>query len=207
MKFSKLETTVILFLVAILVASIILAPKGSYIDSGKPNNETLENEQQPEEILPPVTDIENVNLEKEPVNDNGINDIDIVQNEEPECAEDDWGLHFCVSNVTPKGLTYHFEQKGGAPTGDLQYGSDYILEKLVENKWVKVDYIIPEENIAWTAEAYMIPREASTVETELIWTFFYGELPEGSYRIGKSVMDFRQSGDYDDKMYYAEFTL
>ena len=35
----------------------------------------------------------------------------------------------------------------------------------------------------------------------------YGELPSGSYRLGKSVMDFRDTGDYDQKGYYACFAV
>lgn len=206
MKFSKLETIVILFLVVILVASIILAPKGSYIDSGK-RNELPENVQVPEEVLPPNVESENINVEKEPDIDNAANEIEAVPDGEPKSEDDDWGVYLHVGNVTSQGLTYYFEQKGGTPTGDLQYGSDYIIEKLVEDKWVKVEYIISEENIAWTAIAYMIPKEASTAEKQLNWTFFYGELSAGTYRLGKSVMDFRQTGDFDEKMYYAEFTL
>ena len=32
-------------------------------------------------------------------------------------------------------------------------------------------------------------------------------LPAGRYRLGKSVMDFRSAGDYDQRDYYAVFSL
>ena len=32
-------------------------------------------------------------------------------------------------------------------------------------------------------------------------------LPAGRYRLGKSVMDFRGAGDYDQRDYYAVFSL
>ena len=35
----------------------------------------------------------------------------------------------------------------------------------------------------------------------------YRMLPAGSYRLGKSVMDFRDTGDYDQKDYYACFVV
>ena len=39
------------------------------------------------------------------------------------------------------------------------------------------------------------------------WERLYGELPSGSYRIGKEVMDFRATGDYDTNDYYAYFEI
>ena len=50
------------------------------------------------------------------------------------------------------------------------------------------------------------PNNAET-EWEVNWSRLYGELPAGSYRISKSVMDFRGTGDYDTKTYYAGFDL
>ena len=38
-------------------------------------------------------------------------------------------------------------------------------------------------------------------------TPLYGELSPGSYRLGKSVMDFRGTGDYDQRDYYAAFVI
>jgi len=35
----------------------------------------------------------------------------------------------------------------------------------------------------------------------------YGELAPGEYRIGKSVLDLRGSGDFDKYMVYAHFIL
>ena len=34
-----------------------------------------------------------------------------------------------------------------------------------------------------------------------------GELPAGEYRIGKKIMNFRGTGDYDEEMVYAEFAI
>ena len=45
------------------------------------------------------------------------------------------------------------------------------------------------------------------VEWEVNWIELYGELSDGNYRIGKVIDDFRGSGDYDEKTYYANFEL
>lgn len=117
-----------------------------------------------------------------------------------------WGITLTVENVTPTGLTIVCTQSNGEPTGELQTGSDYILEQLTEGAWKKVDYLSQEHEIAWTAEAYLIPTE-DTVKWEVNWEWLYGELSPGQYRIGKGIMDFRESGDYDTAMHYAEFEI
>ena len=66
---------------------------------------------------------------------------------------------------------------------------------------------IPEETeVAWTAEAWIISAEGTT-KWDINWEWLYGTLPSGRYRIGKNVMDFRGTGDYDTAMYYAEFEI
>ena len=39
------------------------------------------------------------------------------------------------------------------------------------------------------------------------WEWLYGELEPGTYKIIKSVSDFRGPGDSDDKTYFAEFVI
>ena len=56
-------------------------------------------------------------------------------------------------------------------------------------------------------EAYTIHIGSSTEKKEVSFEHLYGELASGVYRFGKSVMDFRQTGDFDVKMYYAEFDI
>jgi hypothetical protein len=61
MKLSKLETIVILFLVVILIVSIVLAPKGSYITNETSNpavSEPMETNPPTEEVTLPKTENE-----------------------------------------------------------------------------------------------------------------------------------------------------
>ena len=60
--------------------------------------------------------------------------------------------------------------------------------------------------VYWTDEALIIKKEDVT-RWEIDWAWLYGKLPEGKYRIGKEITDFRATGDYDTEIYYAEFEI
>ena len=132
---------------------------------------------------------------------------ELVKSFQQDTIKDDtWGITLSTVDVTPKGLTIACTQKGGAPTGDLQTASHYWVEKYQTNKWVSLVYLPQEHNIAWTSEAWRIPTD-DTVEWNVDWQWIYGKLSKGSYRIGKSIMDFRKTGDHDEKVYYATFEI
>lgn len=120
--------------------------------------------------------------------------------------EDPWGVSLTAKNITQKGLTLVFTQSGDKPTGQLQTGTPFWVERFADGQWKKVDSLIPENEIAWTMEAYWIPVNGC-LEQETTWIYLYGELPAGSYRIGKEVMDFRAVGDYDISLYYVSFEI
>ena len=109
--------------------------------------------------------------------------------------------------MTPTGLYILCTQSGGNPTGELHTGSYYILEKWSETYgWLEADWIPQKYPVAWTEEAWGIPKE-DTVVWYIDWESAHGKLTEGHYRIGKEITDFRETGDYDKAMYYAEFEI
>ncbi len=116
---------------------------------------------------------------------------------------DRWGLSMTVQDVTLTGLTIVFSQSGGEPSGELMTGCAYVLEKWDGTAWTPLPYIT-EEDVAWHDLAYNLPMDAAT-ELTVDWEWLYGRLSPGRYRIGKSVMDFRGTANYDTGMYYAEF--
>lgn len=120
--------------------------------------------------------------------------------------QDPWGVKLTAKNITPAGLTIVCTQQDGEPTGELNTGSYYGLEVLRDGEWVAVELLPMEHELAWTMEAWAIPSNTET-EWEVNWRRLYGKLPAGTYRISKSVMDFRGTGDYDTKTYYAGFDL
>jgi len=132
--------------------------------------------------------------------------IGVSRTADTEAYQDEWGVKLTVKNITPSGLTLVCTQRDGEPTGELQTGTPYALERKENGEWVAVETIPVDGEIAWTMEAWAIPANEET-EWEVDWSRLYGELPAGSYRISKSVMDFRGTGDYDQKQYYACFDI
>ena len=121
-----------------------------------------------------------------------------------QAQKDPWGLVLAAEDVTATGLTLRFVQSGGEPFGELQTGSPYWLEREENGEWTAVEPLM--EDVAWDMMAYLISMDGET-EMAVDWTALYGQLPAGSYRLGKSVMDFRDTGDYDQKDYYACFVV
>ena len=116
------------------------------------------------------------------------------------------GLSFSLKNITPAGATLVFYQyDAGAATGSLEYGDDFLLEVQKNGVWEEIP-VIPDGNYAFHSVAYPLSPKKSS-EHELDWEWLYGSLASGTYRIQKSVTDFRATGDYDKYTVYAEFIL
>ena len=120
--------------------------------------------------------------------------------------EETWGVTLTAEDITSTGMTIKCIQSDGKPTGELQTGSWYILEIWTKEYGWKQMPTITQGEIAWTEEAWMIPKN-DTCEWEVDWEWLYGAVPSGKYRIGKNIMDFRKSGDFDTAVYYAEFEI
>ena len=103
--------------------------------------------------------------------------------------------------MTATGLTLLCEQSGGAFEGELSVGAPYSLDMFNGAKWIVCDTLIPEEEIAWTMELYLI-KEGGSAEWDVDWTSLYGELQPGGYRISKHFMD-----DASENIYFAYFTV
>lgn len=137
------------------------------------------------------------------------NSIDIFMNEKWirfVKETDAWGIQLTAAKITATGLTLICNQSGEGPSGELNTGSYYNLEVLEDNQWNAVKMRPQKNDIAWTSEAWIIPMNDST-EWEVNWEWLYGKLPPGNYRIGKEIMDFRGTGDYDTDIYYAYFAI
>ena len=125
---------------------------------------------------------------------------------ETEPANYDWGITLEATEVTSKGITLVCHQSGGENVVELSTGSFYTLQRQDKKEWVDVDMLPQEGEVAWDALAWLIKLDDST-DWEIAWGWLYGELPAGTYRIGKEVINFREPGDFDTMMYYAEFTI
>lgn len=123
-----------------------------------------------------------------------------------EAYADGWGVKLTARDITPTGLTLVCTQQDGEPGGELQTGSPYGLEVYQMGAWEPVELLAQENDVAWTAEAWSI-QPSGTTEWTVDWSRLYGSLPDGTYRITKSIMDFRGTGDYEEKTYTAPFQL
>ena len=114
------------------------------------------------------------------------------------------GLTLRMEDVTPAGGTLVFTQSGGKVDGELQTGQWYALQTMgPDGQWTDCP---PRETVGWEDVAYRI-RAGGTTEMTVDWRYFYGELPDGDYRIAKKVMDVRGPGDYDEQVICAVFHI
>ncbi|MDE7324421.1 MAG: hypothetical protein K2N73_17245 [Lachnospiraceae bacterium] len=124
----------------------------------------------------------------------------------PESEADKIGLHFELKKISPSGATLVFHQYDEkAPTGELEYGSAFVLEVQKNNTWEEVPVVV-NGDYGFHETAFNIPNRDST-EQELDWEWLYGVLSPGIYRIKKEILDFRAPGDYDKYTVYAQFVL
>ncbi|MCM1184770.1 MAG: hypothetical protein NC337_15490 [Roseburia sp.] len=115
------------------------------------------------------------------------------------------GLFFSLKNISPTGATMVFRQYDAtAPTGTVQYGDAYTIQMEKDGVWQAVPTVI--ENYGFNLVAFTLAAD-ETREQEIKWDWLYGALEPGSYRLVKSVMDFRDTGDFDEYTVYAYFIL
>ncbi|MCR5735914.1 MAG: hypothetical protein K6G22_15045 [Lachnospiraceae bacterium] len=102
----------------------------------------------------------------------------------PESENDEIAVIMSARNVTPTGLTVHFDQYDKKDGTELIYGEGFILEKLDGDDWKEAPKIGGEA--VFTDIGYTIPAEGvSDLETD--WEWLYGTLYKGTYRITKTV--------------------
>ena len=113
-----------------------------------------------------------------------------------------WGISMELSQVTVDGLTLTLSRSGGNPSGVLETGAWYVVQRWENENWQDVPELEREYPLAWIDIAYEVPHTF-----RIDWTDLYGSLPEGVYRIGKKVMDFRGTGDFDELVFHGEFEI
>ena len=108
----------------------------------------------------------------------------------PESVDKTILVSMTLKDITPTGLTVHFNQYNRADCGELIYGEGYHLQVLKKDVWEDVPTII--EDWGFTDEGYILPAEG---EADLVtdWEWLYGELAPGTYRITKTLLDSDQT--------------
>ncbi|MCM1388200.1 MAG: hypothetical protein NC231_12800 [Bacillus sp. (in: Bacteria)] len=91
------------------------------------------------------------------------------------------GVTMEASYATSRGIHLVFTNQTDE---EYVFGEDYELQAWQDGEWRKVDYII--DNAAFNAIGYSLPPD-STADWGVKWTYFHGVLPNGQYRITKTV--------------------
>jgi len=143
-----------------------------------------------------------------------LTDFTITENE-PQLSKIDFsGQESFTEEVnTLDGVTMYME-KLKSTEGDveirnesgreLQYGDWYDIQVQQDGSWYSLPLII--DNAAYQDIAYPV-QDQSTSVWEINWSYFYGELPAGKYRIVKDITDLREPGDYTKYYLAAEFEI
>ena len=97
-----------------------------------------------------------------------------------------------IQNVSPNGISFHFENK---TENSYTYGEDYVLYVREGNDWRIVDPIIG--NMAFESIGYTLEPKSITDTITINWQWLFGQLPFGEYQIQKTVLFIRKPGDYD----------
>lgn len=100
-------------------------------------------------------------------------------------TEPSGAVSFDLENVTPTGLDLYIREEQ-PETGSYVMGSGFFLQVLTDSGWTAVP---PLEDSAYTKLLGVNVLENDSWQLE--WSYLYGELPEGTYRVCRdfSLMD------------------
>lgn len=116
----------------------------------------------------------------------------------------DWGITLIPEHVSRIGATATFSFLSSFPSEkELTYGDFLSLERLGNGNWVEVaelpgfEYYLGDSSYP-VVDGYGMVHE---------WPERFGELPDGSYRMGKKVTLHHADGTTEEQMIYGHFTL
>ena len=111
----------------------------------------------------------------------------------PESGDKTICVTMSLSDITPTGLTVHFNQYNKAVHGELIYGGKFHLQVLKDDTWEDVPAII--ESCAFNGVGFTLPDEGRA-DMETDWEWLYGKLEPGTYRITKTLIDSDSKEEY-----------
>ncbi len=118
----------------------------------------------------------------------------------------DWGVAMSFEPGAGNKGRLIIEQSSahGKPEGELMTGEKYIIQRYDNGAWIECNYIngIPQ----WIMLAYLIPADDVYMK-EIDYSYIYGDLMPGRYRICKEIRDSGAQTGNSYKTFYAEFTI
>ena len=121
---------------------------------------------------------------------------------EDEALMKEWGIDFLVQddNLTRSGSDIWFVQAEGKKDV-VSTDNRYWLEKKTENGWEELPMIV--EDVQWEEASYTLGTGMYTM-VQVDWSKLYGDLPSGTYRMGKI---FTRQAPLKTCTGYAEFKI
>ena len=123
---------------------------------------------------------------------------------QPPAQASDWGVILIPERVSRSGATATFSFLSSFPSEkELTYGDFLSLDKLEGGEWVPVrelpgyEYYVGDSSYPVT-DGYGMVHE---------WPDRFGELPDGTYRMGKLVTLHNVDGTIEEHMIYGQFAL
>ena len=103
--------------------------------------------------------------------------------------------------LSSTGLKVTFENNSNS---QCIYSEHFWLEKKINENWYQVPVAI-DGDYGFNDIGYHL-SSGKNEEWKVDWSWLYGSLDTGEYRIVKDILDFRKTGDYD-KYYLAAVFL
>ena len=121
-------------------------------------------------------------------------------NSSEEEEKEDVSLRVNEFTLSPTGATFILFNDSD---NEYWYGPSFMIEKKSNGKWTEV----PTKNgekLLWTTEVYKLgPNEKSVLTID--WSNEFGELPNGEYRFGKTIIKSENDSESNKKNIYVKF--
>lgn len=96
-------------------------------------------------------------------------------------AEDNCGITISANNISNTGLTLLFENTQ-LPAGSISLGRSFSIQVFKEGEWFDLE---PITEAIFLTDAF-VPSDTCW-SMDIDWEWLYGELPQGKYRLSKSL--------------------
>ena len=104
-------------------------------------------------------------------------------------------------SISPTGLVLTVRRT--AIPGNCTFGEDFTIDQKTDAGWEPVPVLDPDMNYCFVSIGYeLFPGLWKTMPID--WSYIYGELPPGRYRIGKGVSAGKERPDVT---VWAEFEI
>lgn len=112
-------------------------------------------------------------------------------------------VNLTAKDVTSKGMTIECVQYGGSPDA-LRTTDWFSIEEEKGGEWLPVEKKLEDTSVSWNSISYTISQDK---EWTVDWEWLYGELPAGSYRLVKELIDTSNTEKAEMDLGYIYFEI